>query len=107
MDVVRNDKMSKFCVGYMSYPGLNQNKSFKYKFFQMSITFDKPTMVSIRKLLKNCNTRVISLLMFYDNINITIFNMLDPINYLIMEKYICVGYLCLHQSQLSLEHKIF
>ena len=45
--VVKNRNIDYFQVGYMSYPGLNQNKAFKDQVENMSMKFDKLTMVNI------------------------------------------------------------
>ena len=50
------------------------------------MTFDKYTMVFIRNFSRKENTRVISFLIFYENINRTIFKVLGSVVYSIMEK---------------------
>ena len=68
----------------------------------MGMTFDKITMVYIRKLLKKDNNHVISLLMFYENIKSMILKVLGSVIYCIMENYLCVNYLRLHQVKVYL-----
>ena len=62
----RKGQYTQFKVGYMSYPGLNQNKAFK----EQVETFDKIIIVPIIKVSKKENTCVLSLVMFYDKIRI-------------------------------------
>ena len=58
-------------------------------------------------MLNKYSTRVLALLMFYENRKTTIIKVLGSIIYCITESYICVDYLCLHQAQIYLEHKGF
>ena len=64
-------------------------------------------MVPIRKLLMKDNTHVISILMFYENRNIMIFEMLGSVFYCIMYNHLCVDCMCLHQDKFSLENEVF
>ena len=59
---------SQFQVGYVSNTGLNVNRAFKEKNdIIMAITLESITMVLISKVLIKQKTRVISLLVFYEN----------------------------------------
>ena len=59
---------SQFQVGYVSNTGLNVNRAFKEKIeIIMAITLESITMVLISKVLIKQKTRVISLLVFYEN----------------------------------------
>ena len=85
----------QFQVGFMLNPVLNIKKAFKEKSeINMEKYFSGTTMTPVRKVLKKRNTRVISLLMFNENIKNMIFKVLSPIVYCIMENYVCVDYLC-------------
>ena len=64
-------------------------------------------MVPIRNLQNKDNTRVISLIMLYENIKITILKVLGSVVYCIIENYLCFGYLYLQQDKLSLSHRCF
>ena len=62
----------------------------------------------MRKTLKQYNTRVISLIMFYGKRKLLTFKMLGVIVYCLIEKYICVDYLSLQREpKLSSSHKKF
>ena len=52
------------------------------------------------RVLKKENTRVLSLLMLYENRKIIIFKVLSSIFYCITEKYVCVYYLCCMKTKL-------
>ena len=73
----------------------------------MGLIFDKPTMVSIRKVLKKYNTCVLAILILYDNKKKEISKVLGSVIYCTTDNYICVYHLCLYQDQLYLVHKGF
>ena len=90
----------------MSYTGLNHNKAFKEQVEKhLGTTLEKITMVPIIKVSKKDNTRVISLVMFYENRKSIIFKVLGSVVYCITENYICADYLYLHQYKVYLEYK--
>ena len=55
---------------------------------------------SYQKVLKKDNSCFFSLMIFRENRKTTIFKVLGLVIYCIMDNYLCVGYLCLHKSQL-------
>ena len=57
-------------------------------------------MTPIRKVLRKENTRVLSLLVFYENIKNMIFKVLSSVVYYIIDKYVCVDYMCCPQPKL-------
>ena len=63
-------------------------------------------MYHIIKNLKKDNTRVLSSIIFYENIKTVIFKVLGSIIYFIMSNYLCVYYMCLQEVQLYLTHKV-
>ena len=72
----------------------------------MVLVFSVPTVKSTKKLLKNNSNCVVALLLFYENINITVFRVLGPVIYFIIIIYDFVDYLCLHQGLLSLTKQV-
>ena len=58
--------------------------------------------------MKQGNTRVISLIMFYDNRESPIFKVLGVVVYCFFDKYVCIDYLSLQrESKFSLPHRKF
>ena len=49
--------------------------------------------------MKHDNTRIISMIVFYDNRKSPIFKILGIVVYFLLEKYVCVDYLCLQEQQ--------
>ena len=72
----------------------------------MSSTFEKKYDYHL-KVWKKDNTRVIALLIFYENRNTVIFKVLGSVIYWIMYNYLCVDYMCSRQGLLSSAHKVF
>ena len=64
-------------------------------------------MLPIKMVLKKYNRRVLSHLMFYENINTTTFKVMGSLIYCIMVKYLCVYFQCLQKVLPSLVHKVF
>ena len=103
MEKVKKKKIPRFQVGYISYPGLNQNKVFKDQVEgNMGLTFDKKTSIPIKILLNQYNNNLLAILIFYENIKTNIFKMIGSFIYCIMNNYNFDYYLCLHQAQLFL-----
>ena len=99
MNIINNNIIEQFQIGYTSYPVLNQNSKFKYKVeIIMSSAFDKKTMLFIEKVLSKDNTYVLAILMLYENINTMIFNVLSSIIYCVMGKYVCVDYVYFYRN---------
>ena len=64
-------------------------------------------MVSVRNVFKKNNTHVLAFLVVYKNMNTLMFKVLGSVIHFIMDNYLCVDYLCLHQGQIYLAHKVF
>ena len=91
----------------MSYPGMNQNNVFKYIVEKNTmLTFNKLTMVPIRKNLHKYITHLIALLVFYENRKIVIFKVLGSFICFIPYNYLFVDWLYLQQDQLSLAYRM-
>ena len=73
----------------------------------MRLLFDKLIMITIRKVLRKDNNSALELLTFYVNIKTKIFKALGSVIYCMMEKYLCVYYLCLYKAEIYLAHKLF
>ena len=69
--------------------------------------FSVEKMMPVRKVLKIGNTRVLSLLMFYENRKNMFSKVLSSVVYFIMHNCVCADCLCLHQSKLSFANKLF
>ena len=54
----------------------------------------------IRKVLRKENTRVISLLMSYENRKNMMFKVLTSVFYYIMGNYVCIDYMCCTKTKL-------
>ena len=67
--------------------------------------FSVEKMMPVRKVLKIGNTRVLSLLMFYENRKEIIFKVFSSNIYCIMENYVCVDYLCCPKIKLRVTSK--
>ena len=58
--------------------------------------------------MKNDKTRVLALLMLYDNRKSLVFKVLGVVIYCILDKHVCSDYLCLQkENKLSILHKGF
>ena len=99
--------ISQFQLGCISYPVMNQNKVFKHQVdINMNSTFAKK-MLCIKRVSKKYNTRVIALLMFWENKKTMIFKVLSSVIYCITDNYLCVDYIFLQQGLFSMAHKGF
>ena len=64
----RNQRINELSLGYMKNPNLNMNKVFRKKVkVCMKTTFSSSTMTHISKIVLKPNTRVLVLVMFFDN----------------------------------------
>ena len=71
-------------------------------------TFDASKSQAMRKLMKDENTRILVLIVFYYNTNYLVYKVLGVVIYFILEHYVCINYLCLQkENKLSLTHKLF
>ena len=67
-------------------------------------TFGTDTVKQINGILKKRNTRVIALIMIYEQGNystIKVFKVLSCVVYTMIEKYVCIDYLCTLNNKLS------
>ena len=77
-----NKENYQFQVGCVSYFNLKQNKALKYQADKcLSSQFGYKNSTQMRKTPKQYNIHVISLIMFYDNIQLLIFKVLGVVVY--------------------------
>ena len=63
-----NQRINEFSIGYMINPNLSMKKYFREQVkVCMRITFSTSTMTHISKILLKPNTRVLLLVLFYEN----------------------------------------
>ena len=63
-----NQSINEFSIGYTMNPNLNMNKVFREQVkVCLKTTFSTSTMTQISKILLKLNTRVLALVMLYDN----------------------------------------
>ena len=63
-----NHRINEFSIGYMMNLNLNMNKVFREQIKScMKTTFSTSTMTHISKILLKLNTRVLALVMFFEN----------------------------------------
>ena len=64
----KNQRINEFSIGYMMNPNLNMNKVFREQVkICMKTTFSTSTMTQISKILFKMNTRVLALVMLFEN----------------------------------------
>ena len=64
----KNKRINEFSIGYIMNPNLNMHKVFREKVkVCLKTTFSTSTMTQISKILLKPNTRVLALVMFYEN----------------------------------------
>ena len=89
--------MNQFLIDYMINPSLNFNKVFREKVENfLSSTFHERKMETIRDCVRNNNTCVMALLMFYESNEIKpkkVYRVLSFVLYYITENYVCIDYL--------------
>ena len=82
----------------MLYPSLHINKVFREKFEKfLRDTFNLNTMENIRYVMKNKDTCVIALIMFYESKGkkpIKLYRVLSCVLYFIIDNYFCIDCLC-------------
>ena len=60
------------------------------------------------KIIKNENSRVPALLIFYENTRLLIYKLMGAVVYCILDHYVCIDYLCLQkEKKLSMSRTIF
>ena len=100
-----NKRINEFSIGYMMNLNLIMNKDFREQVkVCMRTTFSTSTMTHISKILLNPNTRVLELVMFFDNGKIytkKMFRVLSCVIYTIIRYYVCIDYLGSEKKKLS------
>ena len=98
----------QFQVGYMLNPELKSNKAFKEQVdTNTEKSFSGAAIMPFRNVLQKGNTRVLSLLIFYENRTNIIFKVLISVKYCIMDNYLFSNYLCCPQAKLHFANKGF
>ena len=91
--------INQFEIGYIINPSLYVNKVFIEQVGKcLNTTFDEKTMLPIRYVMKNKNTCVIALIMFYDNKGKKPKKVYP---YSLIENYVCIDYLSCQPKTLS------
>ena len=63
-----DDSINQFAIGYMINPSLHVDKVFREKVEKfLNYTYHEKKMETIRDFMKNNNTCIIALIMFYEN----------------------------------------
>ena len=93
----KNQRINELSIGYMMNPTLNRNRAFKYQVkVCLKQTFGPDTNSHISKTLQKPNTRVLSLVIFYES-GKTIIRKLSRVFicviYTITDKCVCIDYL--------------
>ena len=89
-------------------PGFNINKIFREQVeINVALTFSCKIIMLIKNVLRKDNNRLLSVMMFYENRNNMIFNVLSSVVYFIINNYVCDDYLCCPQTKLHVANKIF
>ena len=100
-----NQRINEFSIGYTMNPILNRNRAFKDQVkVCLKHTFGPDTNSHISKTLQKPNTRVLALVIFYESGKTIIrkmFRVLSCVIYTIIDKYVCIDYLCTEKSKLS------
>ena len=100
----KNQRIDELSIGYIMNPNLHKNKSFRGQVkVCLKNTFGTSSKAHISKILLKANTRVLLLVMFYENGKNTkkMFRMLSCVLYTIISKYVCIDYLGFEKSKLS------
>ena len=102
---ITNERINEFSFAYMCNPNLFRHKVFKEQVILcLKDTFGADTNKQINLILKRRNTRVIVLIINYEHGNystIKMFKVLSCVVYTIIDKYVCVDYLCTLNKILS------
>ena len=100
-----NQRINEFSIGYMMNPTLYSNRAFKDQLkLCLKHTFGPDTNPHISRTLQKPNTRVLTLVIFYESgekIIRKLFRVLSCVIYNIIEKYVCIDYLGSEESTLS------
>ena len=102
---ITNERINEFSFAYMCNPHLYMNKMFTEQVkICLSSTFGADSIKQINLILNKRNTIVIALIMIYEHgssSTIKIFKVLICVVYTIIEKYVCIDYLCTLNKRLS------
>ena len=99
-----NKRINEFSIGYIMSPNLNMNKVFRDQVkVCIKTTFSASTMTKISKMLLKPNTRVLALVIFFENRKNSkkMFRVLSIVIYTILINYVCIDYLGSEKSKLS------
>ena len=100
-----NERMNEFSFAYMLNPTLYKNKVFKDQVKScLGNTFGADTDKHINNILLRHNTRVISLIVNYEHGSFKtrkVFKVLSCVIYTIIDKCVCIEYLCTEKKRLS------
>ena len=99
-----NQRINEFSIGYMMNPNLNINKVFREQVkVCLKTTFFSSTITQISKILLKPNTRVLALVMLYENRKNAkkMFRVLSCVIYTIISNYVCIYYFGSEISKLS------
>ena len=100
----KNQRINEFSIGYTMNPNFHKNKVFIEQVnVCLKTTFGPYTNAHISKILFKDNTRVLALVMLYENRKKTrkIFRVLSCVIYKIISKYVCIDYLGSEKATLS------
>ena len=93
----KNQRINEFSIGYIMNPTLNRNRAFKDQVkVCLKHTFGPDNNSHISKSLQKPNTRVLSLVIFYESgktIIRKLFRVFICVIYTITNKYVCIDYL--------------
>ena len=91
----------------MLNPELNITKAFKVQAeINIEISFSAGTMMPVRKLLPKGNTRLFTLIFFYESRKNTKFKVLSSIVYFIMDDIVCVDFMCFPETKIHVTCKV-
>ena len=100
-----NERINEFYFAYMLNPNLNMNRAFRDKVKTcLSNTFGADTNRHINKILMNRYTRVLALVVHYENGTINrrkMFKVLSFVIYTIINIYVCIDYLGTETKKIS------
>ena len=93
----KNQRINEFSIGYMMNIYLNSNKAFREQVkVCLKNTFGPDTNIHISKILSKKDTRVLALVIFYENRK-----EMSCVIYTIIGKYVCIHYSGSEKSKLS------
>ena len=97
--------INTFTIGHIINPSLNCNKEFREQVRKwLSVSFHENTMETIKDCLRNNNTCVMALIMFYENNGLKpkkVYRVLSCVVYYLVYNYVCIDYLSFQSKTLS------